>query len=136
MGSVRFLRGTLCLRGFAVVRHSQHCSKICVFPYPGTSGPMLSLSAYFILSFPITVVSGTQFSLLCPDSLPLRTRALSGFPGLQPHLNPHPAGPLCLSSEGEETVVPHTCPWKPIWIPGERRPSSDFQRPPPTLCPD
>ena len=31
----------------------QHCSKIGVFPHLDTSGPNLSLSAYWILSFPI-----------------------------------------------------------------------------------
>ena len=63
---VKFLRGTgggvggVCYtlkrhfipEGFAVVRPSQHGSRYVFFPHPGTSGPNLSLSAYFILSFP------------------------------------------------------------------------------------
>ena len=54
--SVTVLRGTLHPRGFTVVRHSQHYSKICVFPHPGASGPHLSLSANFILYFPIIIL--------------------------------------------------------------------------------
>lgn len=43
--------------------------------------------------FSFLVASRTQLSLLCPDLLLLRTRARSCFPFLQPHLNPHQAGP-------------------------------------------
>lgn len=51
--SVTFLRGTLHPRGFAVVKRSPHFSKVHVFLHPGSSGSNLSLSAYFILSFPV-----------------------------------------------------------------------------------
>ena len=59
--SVTFLRGTLSLRGLLwSSAGSQHCSKICVFPHPGTRGPNLSLSAYLILSFPIIVMEAQK----------------------------------------------------------------------------
>ena len=50
MVSVTFLRGTLRLRGFAMVRPSQHCSKICVFP-PSRDLRFLTFPSLPVLSY-------------------------------------------------------------------------------------
>ena len=52
-GICYILKTNLTPEGVCCSQSSQHCSKICVPPHPGSSGPNLSLPAYFILYFPI-----------------------------------------------------------------------------------
>ena len=90
--SVTFLRGTLCLQGVCCGHLFPALLQNKCFPHPGTSSPILSISAYFILSYPIIL-----FKVL-------------SMPFLLPHEN-IPAYPQDLSRLGLPSWLRHPVPW-------------------------